>query len=273
MPRGSAGRKVARAAATGGSRRRRGQVPVGWYSSLIVVVLLGSAVVGWSRYEQHHPPAKVQPAVGQHWLAAYGIDVCGHFVPDLKKPSDASSHGITTDGDGLIHIDPKKASEAGKNATLGTFVSGYPGLELSSTRLVVPGKGTYSNGAKCSGKPAVIKVATWSSLAQSSPTIYSGNPAKLRLQNGQLVTIAFLPSGTQPHAIPKPPSAAKLASTSATTTTTTAPTSSTSSTAASSSTSTTAASSSTSTTAPKSSTTTSKSTTTTTKPASTTTKP
>jgi hypothetical protein len=55
MARGSPGRRVARAAATGGGRTKRGKRPVGFYTLLVVVALAGASTVGYSRYQRMHP--------------------------------------------------------------------------------------------------------------------------------------------------------------------------------------------------------------------------
>ena len=48
-----------------------------WYGSLVLICLLGVALVVYSRYERQHPAAATQPAIGTHWYAALGFDVCG----------------------------------------------------------------------------------------------------------------------------------------------------------------------------------------------------
>lgn len=55
MARRSPGRRVARAAATGGGRTKRGKAPIGFYSVLVIVGLLGASTVGYSRYQRMHP--------------------------------------------------------------------------------------------------------------------------------------------------------------------------------------------------------------------------
>ncbi len=55
MARRSPGKRVARAAATGGGRTKRGKAPVGFYSLLVLIVLLGASTVGYSRYQRAHP--------------------------------------------------------------------------------------------------------------------------------------------------------------------------------------------------------------------------
>jgi len=215
--RGTIGKKVARAAATGGSRAKAGEVPVVWYSSLVAIVILGLVTVVYSRYEYLHPAVPVQPAVGTHWTAAYAFDICGTLEKPLPAPKDEATSGITTTGNGVIQIAPKNQTEAGTNATLGRFVTEYPGLSVSPGQLQLPGKANHVNGQRCGTKPAYVEIQAWPSLLASSPSVTTSNPFALRLENGQLITIGFVPKGTK---LPKPPSAANLFSSATTTTTT-----------------------------------------------------
>ena len=195
---------MARAAAAG-SKASAGvrKISLGWYGGLAAVVVLGSASVAYSRYQSLHPATKTQPTVGTHWVAAIGFDVCGKMQPNLKKPPNASVAGITTLGDGLIHISPKNSSEAGANATLGTFVSNYPGLVLQPGKLHLPGGKTYTNGSLCGKVPGKLSVWTWSSLAATHGVLHRSNPDSLRLANGEAITVAFVPSSAK---VPEPAS-------------------------------------------------------------------
>lgn len=232
MARGSVSRKVARAARTGGSRTRRAQTPLGYYLTLIIVILLGAATVAFSRYQVKHPAAAVAPTLSDHWHAALAVDICGKVQPNLPKSPNLSKVGINTQGDGLIDIAPKSKSETGHNATLGLFAKDYPGLTLTSTSLGYPGKKVWHNGDKCGTKAGHVQVETWGSLASTHGQTVA-DPSSLQLQNGQLITVAFVAPGTS---LPKPPSRFNLLKT----TTTTAP-ATTGSTKASSSTPTTKA--------------------------------
>lgn len=232
MARSSTGKWVARAGATGGGRTYRGQVPTNWYIALILIVLIGLGSIIYSRYEYEHPAsaATAQPIVGTTWYAGFAFDICGTRLPSPAADASAKT-GITTIGDGVIVIAPTKASEAGNNATLGRFVSGYEGMELTSTSLKPPGTKTYTNGETCpkgtpdAGKPGQVQVAYWVNPDNSTTsTLVSGDPADLKLGSNSLVTMAFVPAGAS---IPRPSAttvldllkAAASASTSATTTT------------------------------------------------------
>jgi hypothetical protein len=120
-------------------------------------------------------------------------------------------------------IAPKSASEAGNNATLGKFAQGYAGLTLTNTTLKYPSSSVpeYRNGQKCAagtkdaGKVGEVQARTWIvSTATSNGEqkevggLTSVQPADLKFQNRQLITVGFVPSGTQ---LPKPPSSTILA--------------------------------------------------------------
>src|SRR3989442_8990698 len=62
-------------------------------------------------------PRQKLPHVGDHWHARYLVVICGKPVPDL--PSTVGP--IHTQGDGLIHVEPKTSAEAGQRANLGRF--------------------------------------------------------------------------------------------------------------------------------------------------------
>jgi cell division septation protein DedD len=283
MARSSSGKSVARAAATGGGATYRGQMPVNWYAALVVIVLVGLASVAIAKYHYNQTPTATPPTVGTTWHAAISFDICGTTQPALPAAPASSTSGLTTTGSGVLLIAPKKASEAGANATVGKFASEYPGLTLTNTTLKYPAAKVpeYKNGEKCAaGTPDAGKVgevvARWwvvttqtknNELVQTNG-VNSVKPADLKLLNRQLITVGFVPSGTT---LPKPPGPTitallQVLSGSQPVTTTTAPSATTTS-VPSATTSSTAA---TTTTAP-STTTTTAAPTTTTKPSSTTT--
>jgi len=277
---------VTRAGSTGGGRTYRGQMPMKWYSSLVLICILGVALVVYSRYEREHPAPATQPAIGAHWYQALSFDVCGKLTANLPVNPNASSApvpGIRTEGDGVIQVAPTAAADAGNNATLARFVHNYPGLKLTPSTLKLPATQAYTTGHACpsgtpdAGKPSVIRIKMWPSFTPpgSNNPQYFTDPGLIKLADGQLITVAFVPPSAS---IPKPDSIVALLNDragSATSSTTTPPVA-TSTTAPSSTTTTKPATtttkpSSTSTTKP--STTTTKPATTTTKPATTTTKP
>jgi hypothetical protein len=182
-----------------------------WYGSLFLVVLLGVVFIAYSRYEDQNPVAGTEPTVGNtHWYAALAVDICGIVQPNLEtNPNASSSPGLHTDGDGVIRIEPTKAADAGNNATLSRFVADYPKFGLTSTSLTLPGQKARTNGEKCpketpdAGKAGKVQIKVWPSSQApgvNSPTTTT-NPAGVKLADGQLITMAFVPSGAK---LPKP---------------------------------------------------------------------
>ena len=208
MGRASSNKKVARAARAGGAvSRRRGSGSYGFPTTLGIIVVVGVALIAFSRTEGR-ASASVRPRVNHdHWHAAYGFDICGTFAPSI--PQFETPDGIHTHGDGVIHIHPFTASASGKNATLGFYLAAAK-AKATPTEVQLPGNGGLHkrNGDKCGDKPGVVEVMTWSKgQPVSAGKRWLGKPASLRLRDNQLITIAFLPKD-QP--IPQPPSASTL---------------------------------------------------------------
>ncbi|HEX2698809.1 MAG TPA: hypothetical protein VHM89_01220 [Acidimicrobiales bacterium] len=212
MGKASSNKKVARAASTGGGRTARGARPWGWYGAMAIVVLLGSLVIVTSRNERQaasNPLKSEKPRppslpgqkqfAGDHWHAAYGIYVCGQFLPPIQ--SDQDPRGIHTHGDGVVHIHPFTKAASGRNATFGVFAETV-GLKVSASHVQVPGGENYKNGGTCPDKKkASLKVYL-------NGDKVDGDPKKIRLRDRDLLVIAFVPSGTD---VPKdPPSAGQL---------------------------------------------------------------
>ncbi len=80
----------------------------------------------------------VEPAVGTTWHAGLAFDICGKMEPALAASPSTAKTGLTTTGGGVLKIAPTSSSEAGNNATLGKFASGYSGLTLTNTTLKYP---------------------------------------------------------------------------------------------------------------------------------------
>lgn len=225
MARNDTGRWVARAAATGGGRTYRGQRPVKWYASLVLIVVVGIGLIWYSRYERENPSSAGQPTIGTHWATGIAFDLCGTQEPNLPtnpNATKANAPGIATQGDGVIHISPARASEEGDNATLGRFVADYPGLQLTAAAVEYPGRTTakaptigrrFQDGTVCpkgspdAGKHGTLTVEVWPNFNTSKP-VHVGDPVAYKLANDQLITVAFVPYGNR---IPKPNSSIILA--------------------------------------------------------------
>ena len=211
MANNSTGKWVQRAATTGGGRTYRGQMPVNWYATLTLIIVVGLFLVGLSRYQLSHKTVSSAgpPTTQQTWYAGLGINVCGTFEPNLPASTNKAKTGLVADGNGVVTVSPKNSSESGSNATVGKFVSNYKGVELTNSTLKYPGKPTYSNGNICTkgtpdaGKQGIVIVYSWPSFTAKHGSETPGDPQKLLFQNGQLITMAFVPANAT---IPKPPS-------------------------------------------------------------------
>ncbi len=210
MANDSTGKWVQRAATTGGGRTYRGQMPVNFYASLAVIIIVGLGLIVFSRYQLTHKSTSSSgpPTTQQTWYAGLAVDVCGTIEPNLPSNAAKSGKGLTANGNGVVTIAPADSSQSGSNATLGKFVSGYKGLELTNSTLRYPGKATYSNGDICpkgtpdSGKPGVVIVYSWPNFTSKQGAQTPGDPQNLLFQNGQLITMAFVPANAT---VPKPP--------------------------------------------------------------------
>lgn len=229
MGKASSAKKVARAARTGGGRTRRGTTSWVWPALMAAVVVLGTAGIVYSRDQRQpdnsRPFAAVAGRAADHWHSAIGFYICGSFVPDLPEGDDPL--GIHGHGDNIVHIHPFGASSAGKRATLEVFFDTVR-ADVSDDKIELPGQDTKRNGDKCDNGPGKVQTKVWDTRAASDQgRLVEGDPSNLRPKDGQLITIAFVPVGTD---IPKPPSEPKLDNLSDVGTPTTIPSSTTSST-------------------------------------------
>jgi len=142
-----------------------------------------------------------------HWHAAYGVDICGKFAAPITDQTDPV--GIHTHGDGVIHTHPFRSTVSGKHATLGAFLTSVKAT-VTSSEIQLPGQKTQKN---CVGKPAKVMVKVWRTRAPDDKgAVAVGSPSKVRIRNGQLITIALVPKAgnDQGKDIPRPPTANAL---------------------------------------------------------------
>jgi hypothetical protein len=215
MARGSFGRTVARAASSGGSRSYRARPPVLWYLLMTVIVVGGVGLIAYSRYQVQHAASAIGPSLDDNWQAALGIDICGTIKPDLPESTNVSTVGLRTFGSGLIDAAPDVSSSPqdfeGAKATLGLFAKDYKGFTLTSTEIGYPGKHEkiYKNGDTCTGKlkgKSTLVARVWSSPTSRTSSLVS-DPTKIHIANGEMITVAFVPSGST---IPAPSSKGAL---------------------------------------------------------------
>jgi hypothetical protein len=203
MGKASSSKKVARAARTAG---KPGQSK-NWVWPVVMsgVVLLGLGLVVLSVLGRDQAEAG-PPEPGDHWHAAYGINVCGEWLPPLQDIRSDQT-GIHTHADGLIHMHPFSSRFGGANANLATF-GGETGLELAEGEMTLPDGTTYADGDECDGEEGELTLTVWDSADAEEARTVEGDPADYAPQDGEVVVLSFQPAGAE---IPKPPTVARLA--------------------------------------------------------------
>jgi hypothetical protein len=193
-------------------------MPVNWYAALVVIIIIGVASIAVAKYNYNKTAAVVEPAVGTSWHAGLAFDICGTMEAALPASPSSAKTGLTSSGGGVLLVAPKTAAEAGNNATLGKFASGYTGLTLTNTTLKYPSTKvpSYANGQKCAvgtpdaGKVGVVQARSWvisTTTGKNNEEVETGGatteqPADLKFLDRQLITVGFAPKGTS---LPKPP--------------------------------------------------------------------
>jgi hypothetical protein len=234
----TSGKWVSRVGATGGGKTYTKARPSSFYAVVVLIIVVGLALVVYSRYEYQHPLKKVvvEPAIGTTQFAALSIQDCGVSLPYL--PVDPTTKGgFIVESDDVIQVSPVSAADAGNNATVKTFASEYPNLVATSSELAVPKSTgvanpatTFKNGDVCGpktkypGEKGKVVYAYWTSFDQKKPTLTT-NPAKIKFVKDLLLTMAFEPSGVTPG-LPATTTVDQMTlhATTSSTTTTTAPT-------------------------------------------------
>jgi hypothetical protein len=211
MGKASNAKKVNRAAATGGGRTAGRKAPVGWYSAIFLVVVLGVAGVFFSskKISDDKAAADTSPPVANkdHWHVAYGFNLCGKWVAPLNDGPAGDTTGIHTHGDGLIHTHPFLNSVAGKNATVGKFMDDtLTSMSKTSVNLKRDGE-KYKNGDKCGNKPGEFTATVFTNIKDTKGKLFTGDPNDIRLKDGELITFSFNPKGFK---VTQPPSANNL---------------------------------------------------------------
>ncbi|HEY2331457.1 MAG TPA: hypothetical protein VGH94_06025 [Acidimicrobiales bacterium] len=201
MGRASSAKKVARA--NRASRNPGNRRSLAWPATISAVVVVGIALILFTVSKPN--PAQAAPQIGDHWHAAYGINYCGTFLPPLTDVT-ADTLGLHTHGDGLIHIHPFTSEVTGKDANLKNW-GRTTGLQLTDTSIKAAGI-DVKNGATCDGKPATVQVKVWDDLQDDTGHLLTKDFALFNPQDQNIITIAFLPPGTD---IPKPPDSALAA--------------------------------------------------------------
>ena len=158
-----------------------------------------TATTGWATARLRHLELAGRNAAGQPARASNTERVRGPAQPRRRR----DPHGALV------------SAEAGKNATVGLYFE-YGGWKLSSTGFTFLGT-TRKNGDKCGSKPGTLQweVGKWdgdtTGKVKQKYTVQTGNPAKFKLHQDDIVVLAFLPEGKSIPSIGNPPSVPNLA--------------------------------------------------------------
>lgn len=237
MAKSTSGKWVSRVGAAGGGKTYNKTRPSSFYAVVVLIVVLGLALVVYSRYEFQHPVKKVvvEPAIGTTQFAALSIQDCGVTLPYITADPTYKG-GFIIEDDNVILVSPVSSADAGNNATVKTFAGEYPGLVATSSELAVPKAAgaanpatTFKNGDVCGpktkypGKKGKVIYAYWTSFDQKKPTLTT-NPKSIKFVKDLRLTLAFEPTGVTPGAPPSTTVDQMVLHATTTTTTTTTPT-------------------------------------------------
>jgi hypothetical protein len=160
-----------------------------------------------------------------HWHAALGVYDCDHWMGDdtgngiwvwpgisngsILRVGTQTYAGLHSHDDGIIHMEPATADDAGMNATVGRYFN-EGGWALSSDGFTFLHT-TVHNGDACGGGTGTVQ---WELGKVSGATVdfsvKTGNPSNYKLYNDDVVVIAFLPPSKSLGSIGLPPSISNL---------------------------------------------------------------
>jgi hypothetical protein len=216
-------RKVARAARTSSGRRRNASAPIGWYTTLTIICVLGASLVFFSRQDRldatnpgSTPP--LAPVVdaqgnvsrpGDNWLEAYGVYLCDKFAPAINSTNNP--YGISTQNDGIIHVSPFEKKYAGHNAQVNLFAKAVD-LKVSRTSVQLPNDPkVWKAGEKCGDKNGKFVVKEWTDAKNpETGKEVKSDPDRLLLKNNAAVVFAYIPEDKDVKDIPAPDSVKQL---------------------------------------------------------------
>lgn len=215
MGKASSAKKIKRVQQAGVSRAPGQRRNLGYPALIIGILVVGTVLTVFARSERAGSAAEAPVANRDHWHAAFGINLCGAWEPNLND-AGPDTKGIHTHADGLIHIHPFGSGGAGERAVFQVFAD-QTGIELGDGSFTLPNGQTYSNGDDCEiseGKvePGRVALYVWPPQATEAtePKVLTGDIAEEHFaKDGQIFVLAFVPEDTE---VGFPPSLEELAS-------------------------------------------------------------
>jgi len=227
-PSSSSTKKAAKLAKSGQGKKVRFQGGTLFPMVVTIVVVLGLALIVYSRQSRPSVDASGAPLQSDHWHHAYGFYLCDTWFklegnaeqPGTDNYTQYARTGIHSHDDGLIHWHPFSSASVGSNATLGVFLDTYD-VKLTNDKLTFPETQraaletqlagqepprddvlVWEDGDKCtvdgSEKSGALKVVVWNNFTDTdNGTTYIADFDNIRLDRDQMVVaIAFVPEGT-----------------------------------------------------------------------------
>jgi hypothetical protein len=227
-PSSSSTKKAAKLAKSGQGKKVRFQGGTLFPMVVTIVVVLGLALIVYSRQSRPSVDASGAPLQSDHWHHAYGFYLCDTWFklegnaeqPGTDNYTQYARTGIHSHDDGLIHWHPFSSASVGSNATLGVFLDTYD-VKLTNDKLTFPETQRaaletqlagqepprddvlgWEDGDKCtvdgSEKSGALKVVVWNNFTDTdNGTTYIADFDNIRLDRDQMVVaIAFVPEGT-----------------------------------------------------------------------------
>ena len=142
MASNSTGKWVQRAATTGGGRTYRGQMPVNWYASLIIICVVGLLLVGLSRYQLTHRSASSAgpPTTPQTGTPAWASTSAEHSSR-TSRPAPTRPRPVWWPTATAWSPSPRRTARSPVATPHWASSSPVQGPGADSTRLSVPGQG------------------------------------------------------------------------------------------------------------------------------------
>ena len=227
-PSSSSTKKAAKLAKSGSGKKVRFQGGTLFPVVVTVVIVLGLALVVYSRQSIPSVDASGAPQQSDHWHHAYGFYLCDTWFKlegDAEQPgtdnyTQYARTGIHSHDDGLIHWHPFSSASVGTNARLGVFLDTYD-VDLGNDKLTFPESQrvaletqlagqdppredilVWEDGDTCtidgSEENAELKVVVWNNFTDTDDgTTYIADFDNIRLDRDQMVVaIAYVPDDT-----------------------------------------------------------------------------
>lgn len=223
-PSSSSTKKAAKLAQTGKGKKVRFQGGTLFPLIVTMVLVLGLALVVYSRESRPAADAS-QPQVGDHWHVAYGFFLCDTWVQLDGDATDQDANGsflnvdyartgVHSHDDGLIHWHANSRAAVGRRATFEVFLDVYD-VELGPDRIVFPERqrGTLPAGAPEDGVyeegettcnvdgeevEGSIQAVVWDSFSDTDEGItFIAAFENIRIdRNAKVISVAFVPDDT-----------------------------------------------------------------------------